>query len=370
VVTLVAAVLVISVAFFGVRSLLSSYAATTSTTDCAHAIAAGGPDEICGFFVVHCQLDHEAHDDPIVFPGMPAATHLHEFFGAKGINYNSTPDTMRTSATTCDDTKDTGGYWTPPALISGRLLNPTVQNEYWFDGGFQKTELIPFGMEIVAGNAHATAPLPTNEVYYFCGIGSPHRDTPYACTGADKGSGQIIMVVVFPQCWNGYMNAHNNAPNMAYPTGFGQCPPGFPHVLPRLEEHVHIGITTPFDAQGNMALTLSSGPFYTLHGDFVNSWHLAELNAFVSSCINAHKTCGNAPIGPGTLPTPSPLPSPTPAPTPAPVPGDINGDGKVNTLDLSSMLSMWGTTMAMADLNHDGAVNTLDLSILLAHWTG
>ena len=50
--------------------------------------------------------------------------------------------------------------------------------------------------------------------------------------------------------------------------------------------------------------------------------------------------------------------------------GDINGDGVVNVLDLSVLLTDWGTNNASADLNHDGAVNTLDLSILLAHWTG
>jgi hypothetical protein len=52
----------------------------------------------------------------------------------------------------------------------------------------------------------------------------------------------------------------------------------------------------------------------------------------------------------------------------APVPGDLNGDGVVNTLDLSILLSDWGTSNPSADINHDGTVNVLDLSLLLAHW--
>jgi len=48
--------------------------------------------------------------------------------------------------------------------------------------------------------------------------------------------------------------------------------------------------------------------------------------------------------------------------------GDLNADGAVNTLDLSVLISKWGTTDAASDLNHDGKVNIFDLSSLLSHW--
>jgi hypothetical protein len=57
----------------------------------------------------------------------------------------------------------------------------------------------------------------------------------------------------------------------------------------------------------------------------------------------------------------------TPTPTPA-KPGDLNNDGKVDVLDLSVLLSAWGTANTTADVNKDGSVNFFDLSILLAHW--
>lgn len=56
------------------------------------------------------------------------------------------------------------------------------------------------------------------------------------------------------------------------------------------------------------------------------------------------------------------------ATTLTPKAGDINGDGVVNGLDLSLLLTAWGTNNAASDLNHDGTVNGLDLSILLSHW--
>jgi hypothetical protein len=48
---------------------------------------------------------------------------------------------------------------------------------------------------------------------------------------------------------------------------------------------------------------------------------------------------------------------------------DLNSDGTVNVLDLSVLLSKWGTTGAQAsDINEDNTVNILDLSVLLSKW--
>jgi len=52
----------------------------------------------------------------------------------------------------------------------------------------------------------------------------------------------------------------------------------------------------------------------------------------------------------------------------ATVAGDLNHDGTVNVLDLSILLSAWGTNNATADLNSDGTVTVLDLSVMLSHW--
>lgn len=48
--------------------------------------------------------------------------------------------------------------------------------------------------------------------------------------------------------------------------------------------------------------------------------------------------------------------------------GDLTGDGIVNGLDLSALLSAWGSPAA--DLNGDGTTSGADLTILLSAWTG
>lgn len=49
--------------------------------------------------------------------------------------------------------------------------------------------------------------------------------------------------------------------------------------------------------------------------------------------------------------------------------GDINGDGSVGILDLSVLLSTWGSTTDLrADLNGNGQIDLIDLSTLLSNW--
>lgn len=49
---------------------------------------------------------------------------------------------------------------------------------------------------------------------------------------------------------------------------------------------------------------------------------------------------------------------------------DVNRDGKIDLLDVSVLLSNWGTPKDQrADLNRDGKVDAKDLSIILSRWS-
>lgn len=51
-----------------------------------------------------------------------------------------------------------------------------------------------------------------------------------------------------------------------------------------------------------------------------------------------------------------------------PCPADVNCDRAANAIDLSQLLSAWGTADPAADLNADGVVNAYDLGLLLGGW--
>lgn len=61
-------------------------------------------------FRANCRSSHRAGNDPIVFPGQTGASHIHEFFGNRTTNANSTVETLRAGATTCDPLADKAAY--------------------------------------------------------------------------------------------------------------------------------------------------------------------------------------------------------------------------------------------------------------------
>jgi hypothetical protein len=104
---------------------------------------------------------------------------------------------------------------------------------------------------------------------------------------------------------------------MAYSSG-GRCPADHPVALPRLT--IAVGWNaTPAPA----SVSLSSGPAYTMHADFLNSWRQGALESLVSRCLAAHLNCGEitaAERAGGAAATPPPAPR---TPTPAAAPGTV-----------------------------------------------
>src|SRR5204863_3050651 len=63
-------------------------------------------------------------DDPIVFPGQPGASHMHDFFCNKATDAFSTYAQMIAAPTSCPS-GDTAGYWAPGLYKNGVKINPT-----------------------------------------------------------------------------------------------------------------------------------------------------------------------------------------------------------------------------------------------------
>jgi hypothetical protein len=70
----------------------------------------------------------------------------------------------------------------------------------------------------------------------------------------------------------------------------GKCPSGFTHELPRLIQRLEYPVGT-----SSSGLTLSSGPIYTMHADFWNTWEMSKLSTLTTRCLNADVDCGTNP---------------------------------------------------------------------------
>jgi hypothetical protein len=95
-------------------------------------------------------------------------------------------------------------------------------------------------------------------------------------------------------CWDG---TGLNRSDLSYPVGFPAtfkanppgypCPAGFSHLLPVVSEVIHFGLINP------ATLSFSSGPYYTLHADYWQTWNdQAKLASLVTTCLNNGTGCG------------------------------------------------------------------------------
>jgi len=241
-----------------------------------------------GQFRVSCPFSHSKPDDPIVFPGQPGASHLHDFFGNNSVDAFSNESSLRAATTTCSSSDDLSGYWEPEMYISGNPHSAPKMTIYYV--GNANTEPVPSGLQMVAGDAHSTGLQPTTILLWSCGDGTPKQSTPYDCQSwLDVNKGGVTALVKFPTCWDGGGLTRDH---VAYTTRSGSCPAGFGHRIPQVRMFLKTGILNPRNPAGQIRISFSSGPHYSLHGDFFSAWDQARMNALTRNCINVLKNCG------------------------------------------------------------------------------
>jgi hypothetical protein len=240
-------------------SCTGTYAACNNGTGSPNANAGN-----TGSFRINCLVSHFSYDDPIVWPGQPGKTHLHEFLGNEDTGaYSDTSNFETHGNSTCrGGTVNRTGYWFPPIIYhcpadlaeatrtgsnpcdptrNGTLIatydinlyykispffsaawksgthtspaGPTTNNVQWFPPGFK----------MISGNASNTTAsdqaagwtscLPADSTYNLYGTtrwnhlpSTAQVQAAKAYYTAQGGSGngctQIMPVVAFPTCWD------------------------------------------------------------------------------------------------------------------------------------------------------------------------
>ena len=260
-----------------------------------------------GSFVVGCAWSHTLRDDPILAPFRPGASHSHDFFGNVATDAMNVRSDLFEGETTCRDADDTAAVWSPTAYVEGTRVIPIRARSYYFGRARRTVADMPADLKMVAGNALATSPETNPHVTWSCGGTSPEVDHPYDCTPfADAGgtADGVTGHVDFPQCWDGESAAFSEIdPHVVY-LERGSCPSDHPTLIPRLRVRLHFGVQDPCAGlrpcspddtpPENVRFTLASGPWYTLHADFWNTWDQAALDTLVWRCLRAHRPCGGA----------------------------------------------------------------------------
>jgi len=265
--------------------------ASAAVTNTAPEHVLAGPQGARGQFAVECKLDHLGTDDPIVHPGHAGMSHLHEFFGAVGVDANSQAAQLEAGATTCSQSSDTAAYWAPVLLDSGKPVHAIRSVAYYRAGvGVSPHDVADFpdGLMLIGGDSMATSPQSVAVAAWSCGTGSVRAATPPDCTGAAS----LRMLITYPDCWNGTDLASSDwedpAKRHAVYSEDGVCPASYPVHIPQLQFAIDY---TPVRADELDALTLSSGDIHSAHADFWNTWDQHKLRREIAQCIRRNLVC-------------------------------------------------------------------------------
>ncbi len=242
-------------------------------------------------FRVTCASSHRAGDDPIVFPGQAGVSHVHEFFGNRSTNANSTTTSLKAATTNCNPVADLSAYWVPTVYKNGQPVAPESVTVY-YQGihDMAQAKAPPQGLRYVVGNSKAASPAENPAARWSCTTQSPSSPNFMNCPAGTK----LETYLDFPTCWDGRnLDSANHRDHVVF--WAGSCPSTHPVVLPRVE----LLITYPVNGGGLSlggtvnGVNTTNAPGYTFHGDFMNAWDPNELQRRMTNCINPGRKCGN-----------------------------------------------------------------------------
>jgi hypothetical protein len=234
----------------------------------------------------NCKPVKQAPDDPLVFPGLPGASHLHTFIGNTEPTAFSTPESLtKNGASSCQDTKDTASYWFPTLLQNGKPVPNTTVTFYYKSGvtDYRTVQPFPAGFRELVGDMK-TPDAASFGGYWDCGNpGGTTKEIPASCP---KGNVLIVRYMA-PSCWDGiHLDTPDHKSHMAYPVN-GVCPAGHAVAVPMLQAKVAYKLTDGI----TKGLIYSSGLSFSFHYDFMNGWNQARLEYLVKHCINEGRQC-------------------------------------------------------------------------------
>lgn len=285
--------------------------------------------DVVGAFRFVCDAGQILADDPLVYPGQPGKSHLHQFYGNTGANAHSTYESLRKSGeSTCSVSPlNRSAYWMPAMMDGkGNVVRPDHVQIYYkrrpksdplcqgFANRGEGTCVdLPNGLAFIFGFDMVTDKAPTGSIYYQCvatGVEQKHEPNLEAPTiQACPVGGRVVATIKAPGCWTG---SHLKAPNMrdhvAYAVrdpnyGFMACPKTHPYVIAGFTLTASYQILAGDDVKlwtlssDHMRPTLPRGS--TFHADFFMAWEPAIHAMWEANCLDKMLNCSAGDLGNG-----------------------------------------------------------------------
>jgi len=297
------------------------------------AIPPSAAPDVVGAFRLICHASHISYDDPIVYPGLPGKSHLHQWFGNDSADANSTYDSLRkTGNSTCGNALNRSAYWMP-ALLNGKggVIRPDYVTIYYKRR--PKTDPLcakigkacvdlPRGLRFIFGrNMLDMAALPTGGGYLNCdgpgAIPGHYPDIPTAAKNCPIGA-RLGAVISAPECWDGKnLDSADHRSHVAYSKYIGQsyaqCDAAHPYVIPTFTLGAWWSVDADLDRSGTWDGAFNSWHFSSdnmpgmpmkpgtsFHTDWFGAWNDQVLATWHANCLDKMLNASGADLCDGT----------------------------------------------------------------------
>jgi hypothetical protein len=307
------------------------------------AIPSSNAPDVVGAFRFICGAGQLLYDDPIVYPGQPGASHLHQYYGNTAADASSTYSTLRSAGdSTCGDPVNRSGYWMPAMMVGGTyVIKPDYVSIYYkrrplsdpkcsLTSGDPQAEgnciPLPNGLRFIFGFDMLTNTQPTGSFHFACVVNDVPTATAsdlvgIATAGCPAGA-RIEAQISAPECWDGQnLDSANHRSHVAYPSygswGYLKCDSNHPFVIPTFTLAAFYQITpevavalaalkagAPWDYKKVLHLSSdemmpSLSPGTTFHADWFGGWDNTVMSMWIDNCINKLLNCSGGDLGNG-----------------------------------------------------------------------
>ena len=284
--------------------------------------------DVVGAFRFICMPGHLKSDDPIVYPGQPGKSHLHQFFGNDTTDANSTYASLRAAGnSTCMSPLNRSAYWMPAVLNGlGKVVRPDYVTIYYkrrpltdpivsdpnhpqYQGQGIK---LPNGLRFIFGRDMLNLAAPqTGAMSFAC-------DGPTAPTGkswknfedaqAECSVGNRIGARInAPDCWDGKsLDSPDHRSHVSYGSygdwGYYKCPTTHPYVIPAFTMAAWF-TQAAGETYSLVSDDMDTSPGHkrgdTFHADFFMAWDPVVHDMWEKNCIDKMLNCSAGDLGNG-----------------------------------------------------------------------
>jgi len=255
-------------------------------------------------WTVDCRVLTTQRMDPIVFPGVEPAGHVHAIVGGSRFDQFTQYDALQHSqCTTCNVAKDLSNYWVPQLYVKKqrdgkfhhvdmdfhvyyKLINHRGQTDFKHNP-LQPGEMHPFppGFLMRAGSPHTK--VEDRNINHKC-LGPNTNTNTFPPQPEDCWA--IRSEVTFPSCWNGENGTLGEfSSHVAYPEAgkweSGACPSSHPKRLPTLFFEAIFLIKDIFEAGDQLVYSFYDWTGYGFHGDFLMGWNDGVIESMINYCM-------------------------------------------------------------------------------------